>query len=356
MPLNFSDSRYLGLRHGSRELEVWNDLTSGVPAAFFENPGAIEAGKAIARLQGLADGVVAPSTLHLFWDWFGTLNPQRNFVFADQHLYRVGAWGVERAAGRGVPTVRFAHHSPRSLAVFLDKKQRNNCRPIVVTDGWCPLCGKAAPLREYLTLLEPLGGWLVLDDTQALGVLGSGGLLRFFNISSDRVISISSLAKAFGVPLATLCGPKEAVETFRTISETRVYASPASTVAIRAAQFALKMNTIHGEALRKKLQRNIRLFKNSLSDGGVLTGGGPFPVQFLKNTSGEAARELHKHLWQRGLRTVLSKDHDGMPLLCFLLNDRQTEAQIEQACEVAISSLGRLAGYGPGVVSKQFSI
>ena len=41
-----------------------------------------------------------------------------------------------------------------------------------MTDGFCPGCGRAAPLREYLESARAQRGLLVLDDTQAIGVLG----------------------------------------------------------------------------------------------------------------------------------------------------------------------------------------
>ena len=42
----------------------------------------------------------------------------------------------------------------------------------MVADGFCPGCGQPAPLTDYLQLIQQRGGLLVLDDTQALGILG----------------------------------------------------------------------------------------------------------------------------------------------------------------------------------------
>ena len=36
-----------------------------------------------------------------------------------------------------------------------------------------PCCGAPAPLTDYLKILRTWGGHLIIDDTQALGILGS---------------------------------------------------------------------------------------------------------------------------------------------------------------------------------------
>ena len=92
----------------------------------------------------------------------------------------------------------------------------------------------------------------MLDDTQALGVLGGrrygaiygiggGGSLRSPSCRRRSSV-ISSLAKAFGVPVAALSGSTELVGRFVRESETRVHCSPPSIPVIHAADRALTIN------------------------------------------------------------------------------------------------------------------
>ena len=120
--------------------------------------------------------------------------------------------------------------------------------PVVVADGFCPACGRAAPVPAYLDLLKSSRGWLVIDDTQALGILGhspgpqaplgrgGGGTLRWYGAPAERVVTISSLAKGFGVPVAMLGGPRDFVERFNRLSKTRVHCSGISWVELHAAE------------------------------------------------------------------------------------------------------------------------
>ena len=69
-----------------------------------------------ARLTGFAGAsrraVLAPSTLHLYWDLFDVLARDRVAIYADAGSYPIARWGFERAAAKGVPTSTFPMSPP----------------------------------------------------------------------------------------------------------------------------------------------------------------------------------------------------------------------------------------------------
>lgn len=348
---DFSSSLYLGFEHSSRELKGWETLTTGFPAAYSEPISASRLGHAVARLQGLEDGVVAPSSLHLFWDWFGGLDAQRHQVFFDAQLYQVGRWGVERAKGLGIETIGFKHQCASSLQKALWKNLKPGYRPVIVTDGWCPICGKAAPLRDYVKQLEAFNGLLVLDDTQALGILGKrpcaenpyglggGGLLPFLGLSSKNIVVISSLAKAFGVPIAVLSGASSRISAFKLSSETRVFASPPSNAHIAAGHRALALNGPYGGVLRNRLLAQVRLFRSGMKASGFSPEGGLFPVQSVAFKAENHTRLWAQKLAQIGIKTVLAADHALKPRVCWILNALHHPAEIRWAAHAAVEIL-----------------
>lgn len=341
--LDFTSALYLGFRHPSRSLRPWAALSGGRPAALAEPPGAAGIARALADLQGCDAATLAASTLHLFWDLFLILAGDGTVaIHVDAAAYPVAAWGVERAAGRGVPVRHFPHHDPVGLRRGAAAGARRGLRPIIVTDGWCPGCGRVAPLDRYLQVARRLGGWVVLDDTQALGVLGAapgaatpygqrgGGSARWHGIAGPELIVVASLAKGFGAPLAGLSGAASLVSRFESASQTRVHCSPPSVAALHAAGHAFRLNGRHGDELRLGLARLVRHFRHRLAEADVGVSGGMFPVQTLAACPGLPARVLHERLIARGVQGVLHRPHgaDG-PRVGFILTARHTRADVD---------------------------
>ncbi|MBV8835317.1 MAG: aminotransferase class I/II-fold pyridoxal phosphate-dependent enzyme [Alphaproteobacteria bacterium] len=71
---------------------------------------------------------------------------------------------------------------------------------IIVTDGVFSQDGDIAPIPEILTLAERYNAMLYVDDSHGAGVLGAsgGGLLEHFKVSSERIIYMATLSKAYG--------------------------------------------------------------------------------------------------------------------------------------------------------------
>ena len=186
-----------------------------MPAALAEPGSARALAGRLAGLVGTGGAVLATSTLHAFWDLFVVPSgPARLTCYIDAGAYPIAGWGAERAAAHGMLVKRFPHHCANALARLLE-----------IAAGWPPApwwspmgCARAAggPRHSggYLGALRPLGGLLVVDDTQAVGIFGrdaaprqpyghgGGGSLRMAGLSSPDVLVVSSLAKALGVPVA----------------------------------------------------------------------------------------------------------------------------------------------------------
>lgn len=316
--LDFTSALYLGLRHDSVSLAPWSELTRGAPAVLAEPPGAPGVARALAELVGCPRALLGPSTLHLFWDVFGVLAAEPIAIHWDEALYPIARWGIERAVSRGTPARPFPHFEPEALWRNLKRSAHGERRPVVVTDGFCPGCGRPAPLREYLEATRAHGGLLVLDDTQALGILGEpapgaplgkggGGSLRWSGAVGEEVVCISSLAKAFGVPVAVLAGGARLLQAFKARSETRVHCSPPSVAVIRAAEHALALNARQGDELRRGLARRVAFFRARLRAQGLASAGGWFPVQRVDVREGLEPAALEARLSRAGVRAVLQR-------------------------------------------------
>lgn len=346
---DFASALYLGMRHPWAALGPWDALTTGVPAVLAEPPGAARTACRLARLQGVRDAVLLPSTLHLFHDLFALLGPGASAVLVDAGAYAVARWGAARAGCTGVPVRSFAHFDPPALRRALRAAGgRGARRPVVLCDGVCPGCGRPAPVGDYLDAVRRAGGTLVVDDTQALGILGAepgpeapygrggGGSPRRCGEAGPELVVGASLAKAFGAPLAALSGGAELLRRFRELGGTRMHGSPPSVAAVRAAARALAMNRARGDALRARLADRVALLRRLLGERGLGTAGGWFPVQTVTGLRDPAG--AHAALAARGIRAVL-RAAPG-PALTLLLRADHTDDELARAAD----ALGRAAG------------
>jgi 8-amino-7-oxononanoate synthase len=71
---------------------------------------------------------------------------------------------------------------------------------IIVTDGVFSQDGDIAPLPELLQLAERHDAMVYVDDAHGTGVLGEtgGGITEHFGVSSNRLICMGTLSKAYG--------------------------------------------------------------------------------------------------------------------------------------------------------------
>jgi len=206
-------------------------------------------------------------------------------------------------------------------------------------------------VAQYVELAERYGGFVLIDDTQALGVMGAsadasrpygvggGGSLRIAGVHADEVVVVNSLAKAFGVPVAMVGGSGRLIARLRSSSLTRTHCSPPSAAVIAAAAQALEENRRHGETLRARLARNVARLRSGLKQLSVAASRSLFPMQPLRLPSATAVM-VHAKLLQQGVYTVLQRDRDFGAQLTFVITARHTLKEIDEALESLAYALG----------------
>lgn len=265
----------------------------------------------------------------------------------DAGTYPIAKWAVKCGLGKRTPVKLFKHHDPGELQRLLRHSRRNGLRPVVLSDGFCPGCGRTAPIREYLESIRQVGGLLILDDTQALGILGKrpgpvtpyglggGGSLQWSGARGSDLVVVSSMAKGFGAPLAVLAGGRGLVKRFERSSRTQVHCSPPSIAAIQAAQHAIELNERRGDELRQRLKQLVCRFRSRLKNEGLELTGRLFPVQGLAPIPGLDVHEVYERLLQMKVHTVLKRSHLGtQPQIALLFTTDHTASQIDEVAAV----------------------
>jgi 8-amino-7-oxononanoate synthase len=348
---DFRESRYLGLRHPAGSLTGWTALTTGLPAALGLPRRSQRVAAALAALQGYQAALLARSTLHGFIDVISALKAPGTVILADARVYPTARFAV---AAAGMSCEFFRHHDPADLTARLQRLGLQ-ARPLVLTDGVCPACGRVAPLAVYRRIAAASGGLLVIDDTQGLGLLGAapdpgspyghggGGSLRWAGVDPGHTLSVSSLAKGFGAPLAVVAGDARLVSRVAAAGPLQVHASPASAADVSAAEAALRINTQVGERLRARLLRLVRHLRRGLAWLGLpLAAGSCLPVQSAGPLPRALALRLADRMVRSGIRTVLLHPEAGPGLLLtWVVTARHRDDDIARALAALAAALGR---------------
>lgn len=347
--LDFTSALYL--RPPTFTVPAGLALTTGRPAALQEPGWHRRIAELVAQRQGLETGLLAPSTLHLFWDVLA-LAPPAAAIFIDQAMYPIGHWGAARATLRGLPVVSFNADNLSALRRQLHIYRQQGQIPWLLTDGWRLTQEGPAPLSHYQELLRPdRRSVLLLDDTQAFGIVGAkataqqplgqggGGSLAYLDLQGSGILCISSLAKGLGVPVAVLTGSRKWVARFARLGTTRVHSSPVSNWHAWAAGQALQQDAAGaGDAARQQLAERISEFRIALKEAGWKPVGGWFPVQKLTLPTSVAALGLHSHLERQGIRALLTANaqRPTVPQVTFCLRADHSAVDIAYLIKVLL--------------------
>lgn len=351
---DFTSSLYLGMRHASTELPSWPALTTGRPAVLETPPRAVATAARLAALAGAEQAVLTRSTLHGLVDCLDVLAGPDAGLAVDTGVYPVAQWAVQRAA-RHTPLVLVAHHEPADLAAAVRRLAGQGLRPVVVADGVCTGCGRAYPVASAAAQVRPLGGMLLLDDTQGLGILGArpdrvrhpyghggGGSVRHAGVGHAGIVTVSSLAKAFGAPVACTAGPAGVLARVR-VADSAVHSSPPSAVDVAAAANALDRNAAVGDALRTLLADRVRVLRRRAAEQGLPLVGGLFPVQSTPAVSVASGRRLLGRLAAAGVCAVLRRACGGSAI-SVVLTVTHRPAEIERVADVLSAAWRELSG------------
>jgi 8-amino-7-oxononanoate synthase len=290
---DFTSALYLGLRHATPCLRPWTALTTGGPAALGLPPPARGVAAGLAALVGSETAILAPSTLHALWDTIAAWPPGAAWLL-DAGAYPTSAAAVLLGRARA-PIELVGHYDTASVGAAAHRLVAAGRRPVLLLDATCPSCGRLAPLRRIVEVVGAADGALVVDDTQALGILGAapdkdhpwgiggGGLARFVGIlpGPAPVVVVASLAKGFGAPLAVVAGPRSLLARIEAAGPSRIHSSPPSAAHAAAAERALRVNHVDGERVRRRLLRRVTHLRRLAAVHGVPLVPSSLPTQLM---------------------------------------------------------------------------
>ncbi len=214
-----------------------------------------------------------------------------------------------RTAGKPVHT--FRHCDPADLARVIAETLPPGQVPAVGCDGIFPTSGEISPLDRYYAVVEPLGGYVVVDESHALGVLGDHGrgAVEKFGLPRSHVVGGGSSAKGFCAYGGMSAGPKDLMDKLVWSPPGRG-ASAGMTGAAAATAASLRYVLRHPELL-VGLREKIVYFRRALRAVGVGTPDSESPVVSFQIGDAATMQRLQQELFEEQGIFVLYSTYIG---------------------------------------------
>jgi len=164
----------------------------------------------------------------------------------------------------------FPHNDLSKLASHLAwaRGSHPEGRVMIVTESVFSMDGDVAPLHEIVELKERYGAILLLDEAHAVGVRGGGaqGLAGELGLGDRIEVQMGTLGKALGVSGGYIAGSRTLIDFLINKARSFIFSTAPSPAVAAACRTSLRIvQSAEGDALRVRLQENLRLLSTELN-------------------------------------------------------------------------------------------
>jgi glycine C-acetyltransferase len=205
---------------------------------------------------------------------------------------------------------RYKNADMADLRTQLDAARGAGARRIVVvTDGVFSMDGSYAPLDEICDLADEFGALVFVDDSHAVGFVGSGGrgTPELFGVMDRVDILTGTLGKALGgASGGYVSSHQEIVDLLRQRSRPYLFSNSVAPAVVAGSLAALELVAASGEK-RETLKANTALFHSLMTEAGfeLLPGTHPIrPVMFPGEDGARRAAQVADHMLGNGVYVI----------------------------------------------------
>ena len=240
-----SDSRLLG-----GNLGLYGEVERKLARIIGQNHAILYATGYLANIGALSTLPRAGSVARAFG--FTSKRDYTYAYFSDEYNHVSIREGMRLSGAR---RYSYRHLDLDHLERLLRRSSEN--AKIIVTDGVFSQDGDIAPIPELLRLAEQFNAMLYVDDSHGAGILGThgAGVLEHFDVSSDRIIYMATLSKAYGTIGGFIAAHGLVTEALRMMSPAYGF------TATLPPDQAMVISTA-ADVVRDEPERRLRLWEN----------------------------------------------------------------------------------------------
>lgn len=306
--LNFCANNYLGLANDQRIIAaaktVLDERGFGVASVRFicgTQDIHKELEDEVSKFLGTDDTILFSSCFDANGGVFESLFDDRDAIISDElnHASIIDGIRLSKAA-----RFRYKNRDMADLKRCLEEAKDARQR-IIVTDGIFSMDGYFAPLKEICELAEQYGAVVMVDDSHAVGLLGSGGkgTPELAGVSDRVDIYTGTFGKALGGAAGGyVSGRKEIVEILRQKARPYLFSNSLAPAIAAGSLAAIKIaGSSEGVELRNKLHNNAKRFRQAMGAAGFTLLEGEHPIIPVMLGDAVLAADLARSMFSNGV-------------------------------------------------------
>ncbi len=258
----------------------------------------------LADFLGFEDCILYPSCFDANGGLFETLLGPEDAVISDELNHASIIDGVRLCKAR---RHRYRNNDMADLEARLKEARAAGARHVLITtDGVFSMDGVIADLDRICDLAEQYDALVHFDDSHATGFVGERGRgTHEHRGCMERVdIATGTLGKALGgAGGGYTCARREIVDWLRQRSRPYLFSNTVSPPVVAGALEALRLLEDSG-ALRERLQRNARRFREGMTERGFELLPGEHPIVPVMLHDAPTAVEFAARMLDKGIYVI----------------------------------------------------
>ena len=258
----------------------------------------------ISQFLGMQDTILYSSCFDANAGLFETLLGPDDAIISDALNHASIIDGVRLCKAK---RFRYKNNDMIDLESQLIAADDTDCQyKLIATDGVFSMDGIIANLHGVCDLAEKYGAMVMVDDSHAVGFVGSGGRgSHEYCDVLDRVdIITGTLGKALGGASGGFTSASaEVIEWLRQRSRPYLFSNSLAPSIVMASLEVLKLLE-NGDELRRRLSDNAQYFRQNMTAAGFTLAGKDHPIIPVMIGDAALAGEFSKQLLQRGIYVI----------------------------------------------------
>jgi glycine C-acetyltransferase len=259
--------------------------------------------QSLSEFLGMGDSVLYAACYDANCGLFETLFSAEDAIISDSLNHASVIDGIRLCKAK---RYRYANNNMQELEARLIESQNSRFR-LIATDGVFSMDGIIANLAEICALADKYDALVMVDDSHAVGVLGTDG--KGTHQHCDVMGRIDFLTGTFGKALGgasggyIACKSKQAAKLLRQRSRTYLFSNSLAPVIVKTTLHVVQ-SLMHDSRALNQLTSNACYFRECLNNRGLKLSGADHPIIPVMIGDAALADKIANHLLKLGVYVI----------------------------------------------------